>query len=306
MASECVCLCVCVVGSRTTTNCISVIIMAASSCKSVAPLRQSDFSIEHILTRAGERYSKRRKLSNEVGGCRNCCSTNSSSSSSNSSPRSVRSEEGEGDDNDNGGRLRDEPGTEADEELDEEIDVGQSVMQHPGQEAGFLPTAPSCGMPTFDWLYYTRYHPPKLPRKYLPLFSYKSEQVTPVRSMADQSLPPSHVRSFFRSSENGSSQANARTFAACTIYACPAERTGGRVQSVHLPELRGSEPARLQSRADQHAGENLVPKSARPRSARKAGSIIDNRWGGVHVHLRIAPNALYVAAATVRHCRKCG
>nr|XP_040229513.2 homeobox protein engrailed-2b [Anopheles coluzzii] len=138
--------------------------MAASSCKSVAPLRQSDFSIEHILTRAGERYSKRRKLSNEVGGCRNCCSTNSSSSSSNSSPRSVRSEEGEGDDNDNGGRLRDEPGTEADEELDEEIDVGQSVMQHPGQEAGFLPTAPSCGMPTFDWLYYTRYHPPKLPR----------------------------------------------------------------------------------------------------------------------------------------------
>ena len=166
--------------------------MAASSCKSVAPLRQSDFSIEHILTRAGERYSKRRKLSNEVGGCRNCCSTNSSS---NSSPRSVHSEEGEGDDNDNGGRLRDEPGTEADEELDEEIDVGQSVMQHPGQEAGFLPTAPSCGMPTFDWLYYTRYHPPKLPRKYLPLFSYKSEQVTPVRSMADQSLPPSHVRS---------------------------------------------------------------------------------------------------------------
>uniref|UniRef100_A0A182XK77 Homeobox domain-containing protein n=1 Tax=Anopheles quadriannulatus TaxID=34691 RepID=A0A182XK77_ANOQN len=138
--------------------------MAASSCKSVPPLRQSDFSIEHILTRAGERYSKRRKLSNEVGGCRNCCSTNSSSSSSNSSPRSVRSEEGEGDDNDNGGRLRDEPGTEADEELDEEIDVGQSVMQHPGQEAGFLPTAPSCGMPTFDWLYYTRYHPPKLPR----------------------------------------------------------------------------------------------------------------------------------------------
>uniref|UniRef100_A0A182PS44 Homeobox domain-containing protein n=1 Tax=Anopheles epiroticus TaxID=199890 RepID=A0A182PS44_9DIPT len=122
--------------------------MAASSCKSVAPLRQSDFSIEHILTRAGERYSKRRKLSNESG-CRNCCT---------SSPGSDRSDEIEGDDD--SGRLRDETGTEADEELDEEIDVGQSTRP----EGGFLPTAPSCGMPTFDWLYYTRYHPPKLPR----------------------------------------------------------------------------------------------------------------------------------------------
>uniref|UniRef100_A0A182LVQ0 Homeobox domain-containing protein n=1 Tax=Anopheles culicifacies TaxID=139723 RepID=A0A182LVQ0_9DIPT len=120
--------------------------MAASSCKSVAPLRQSDFSIEHILTRAGERYSKRRKVTNSAPNCRNCCT---------SSPGSDRSDDGE-----DVGRLRDETGTEADEELEEEIDVGHSARA----DAGFLPTAPSCSMPTFDWLYYTRYHPPKLPR----------------------------------------------------------------------------------------------------------------------------------------------
>uniref|UniRef100_A0A182NKU3 Homeobox domain-containing protein n=1 Tax=Anopheles dirus TaxID=7168 RepID=A0A182NKU3_9DIPT len=123
--------------------------MAASSCKSVAPLRQSDFSIEHILTRAGERYSKRRKLSSEAPSCRSCCT---------SSPGSEHSDGAEGDDVD---RLRDETGTEADEELEEEIDVGQAGRP----EAGFLPAVPGCGgMPTFDWLYYTRYHPPKLPR----------------------------------------------------------------------------------------------------------------------------------------------
>ncbi|XP_049287635.1 homeobox protein engrailed-2b [Anopheles funestus] len=121
--------------------------MAASSCKSVAPLRQSDFSIEHILTRAGERYSKRRKLASSPN-CRNCFTN---------SPGSDRSDEGDVDDV---GRLRDETGTEADEELDEEIDVGQTVRS----DSGFLPTAPGCSMPTFDWLYYTRYHPPKLPR----------------------------------------------------------------------------------------------------------------------------------------------
>ncbi|XP_052890309.1 homeobox protein MSH-D [Anopheles moucheti] len=121
--------------------------MAASSCKSVAPLRQSDFSIEHILTRAGERYSKRRKLTTSPN-CRTCCTN---------SPGSDRSDEGDADDV---GRMRDETGAEADEELDEEIDVGQTVRS----ESGFLPTAPGCSMPTFDWLYYTRYHPPKLPR----------------------------------------------------------------------------------------------------------------------------------------------
>uniref|UniRef100_A0A182QCH2 Homeobox domain-containing protein n=1 Tax=Anopheles farauti TaxID=69004 RepID=A0A182QCH2_9DIPT len=121
--------------------------MAASSCKSVAPLRQSDFSIEHILTRAGERYSKRRKLSSEASSCRSCCT---------SSPGSEHSDGAEGED-----RLRDETGAEADEELEEEIDVGQTGRP----DAGFMPAVPGCGgMPTFDWLYYTRYHPPKLPR----------------------------------------------------------------------------------------------------------------------------------------------
>uniref|UniRef100_A0A182W0L1 Homeobox domain-containing protein n=1 Tax=Anopheles minimus TaxID=112268 RepID=A0A182W0L1_9DIPT len=120
--------------------------MAASSCKSVAPLRQSDFSIEHILTRAGERYSKRRKVASAPN-CRNCCTN---------SPGSDRSDDG-----DDVGRLRDETGTEADEELEEEIDVGETARS----DAGFLPTGvPGCSMPTFDWLYYTRYHPPKLPR----------------------------------------------------------------------------------------------------------------------------------------------
>ncbi|XP_035900289.1 homeobox protein Hox-D1 [Anopheles stephensi] len=123
--------------------------MAASSCKSVAPLRQSDFSIEHILTRAGERYSKRRKLTASPN-CRNCCSN---------SPGSDRSEDIDG--SDEVARLHDEAGTEPDEELDEVIDVGQSVRP---SDAGFLPAVPGCNMPTFDWLYYTRYHPPKLPR----------------------------------------------------------------------------------------------------------------------------------------------
>ncbi|XP_050070839.1 homeobox protein engrailed-2b-like [Anopheles maculipalpis] len=123
--------------------------MAASSCKSVAPLRQSDFSIEHILTRAGERYSKRRKLTTSPN-CRNCCT---------SSPGSDRSDDADG--SDEVARLHDETGTEPDDDLEEVIDVGQSVR---ASDAGFLPTVPGCSMPTFDWLYYTRYHPPKLPR----------------------------------------------------------------------------------------------------------------------------------------------
>uniref|UniRef100_A0A182T0X7 Homeobox domain-containing protein n=1 Tax=Anopheles maculatus TaxID=74869 RepID=A0A182T0X7_9DIPT len=127
--------------------------MAASSCKSVAPLRQSDFSIEHILTRAGERYSKRRKLTPSPN-CRNCCT---------SSPGSDRSDEVGG--SDEVARLHDAASTEPDDELDEVIDVGQSVRS---SDAGFLPAVPGCSMPTFDWLYYTRYHPPKLPRPQKP------------------------------------------------------------------------------------------------------------------------------------------
>uniref|UniRef100_A0A182J051 Uncharacterized protein n=1 Tax=Anopheles atroparvus TaxID=41427 RepID=A0A182J051_ANOAO len=126
--------------------------MAAPSCKSVAPLRQSDFSIEHILTRAGERFERRRRQRSEGEQCRSCCT---------SSPGS----EGNSEDLDDGERA----GAEADVELDEELDVGQPAgggkQEHRATvNRGFVPTVSSCGAPAFDWLYYTRYHPPKLPR----------------------------------------------------------------------------------------------------------------------------------------------
>ncbi|XP_053671448.1 homeobox protein MSX-1-like [Anopheles nili] len=122
--------------------------MAAPGFRSVvAPLRQSDFSIEHILTRAGERYEKRRKSSTETN-CRSCCT---------SSPGSDQSDIVTGDDS--VGRLRDD-GVMDDELEEEEIDVGQTVRPDPA----FLPVVSGCRMPSFDWLYYTRYHPPKLPR----------------------------------------------------------------------------------------------------------------------------------------------
>ncbi|XP_058056092.1 homeobox protein engrailed-2b [Anopheles bellator] len=119
---------------------------SASSCKSVAPLRQSDFSIEHILTRAGERYENRRKIDQ----CHGCCADSAASD-----PDSEVT--------DSESRLRDD-GIEADEEMDQESDAGLPRKEPAVTE--FIPAVPGCGrgVPSFDWLYYTRYHPPKLPR----------------------------------------------------------------------------------------------------------------------------------------------
>ncbi|XP_058117093.1 homeobox protein MSH-D [Anopheles ziemanni] len=119
--------------------------MAASSCKSVAPLRQSDFSIEHILTRAGERFERRRRSEEEQ--CRSCY-TSSPGSEANSD---LEVEDAE--------RSR----SVARIELDDGLDVGHPA-KHATVERRFVPTGSGCGAPAFDWLYYTRYHPPKLPR----------------------------------------------------------------------------------------------------------------------------------------------
>ncbi|EAT45574.1 AAEL003158-PA, partial [Aedes aegypti] len=84
----------------------------------MAQTRQSDFSIEHILTKAGEKYEKRRRLDTFS------CSSSTSHSHSDS---------------------------------DEPLGVQKSESNH---ATGYLQNC----MPSFDWLYYTRYRPPKLPR----------------------------------------------------------------------------------------------------------------------------------------------
>ncbi|XP_050091631.1 homeobox protein engrailed-2b [Anopheles aquasalis] len=126
---------------------------SAPSCKSVAPLRQSDFSIEHILTRAGERYEKRRRIDQ----CSSCCTSSPGSDGSGSETTDGES------------RLRAEVDVEGDEELEEEIEITHSRTEAPAISRSYLPSgsASGCGtggVPSFDWLYYTRYHPPKLPR----------------------------------------------------------------------------------------------------------------------------------------------
>ncbi|XP_055617924.1 homeobox protein ceh-28 [Toxorhynchites rutilus septentrionalis] len=100
-----------------------------SGCKNMAQSRQSDFSIEHILTRAGERYEKRRKVESFS------CSSNTSQSHSDSDEQIVSEE-------------------------DEEIVVDNTPHAESVGASSYLQNC----MPSFDWLYYTRYRPPKLPR----------------------------------------------------------------------------------------------------------------------------------------------
>lgn len=102
-----------------------------SNCKNMAQLRQSDFSIEHILTKAGEKYEKRRRLDTFS------CSSNTSHSHSDSDEQIVSDDE-------------------------EEIIVDS--LQRTGSSHG-TSYLQNC-MPSFDWLYYTRYRPPKLPREF--------------------------------------------------------------------------------------------------------------------------------------------
>ncbi|XP_029707577.2 homeobox protein MSX-1 [Aedes albopictus] len=101
-----------------------------SDCKNMAQTRQSDFSIEHILTKAGEKYEKRRRLDTFS------CSSNTSSHSHSDSDEPLGSEE------------------------DEEIVVDNVQKSGCNHTTGYLQNC----VPSFDWLYYTRYRPPKLPR----------------------------------------------------------------------------------------------------------------------------------------------
>ncbi|XP_053698831.1 homeobox expressed in ES cells 1-B [Sabethes cyaneus] len=97
----------------------------------MAQSKQSDFSIEHILTKAGEKYNKRQNENAEVP---HSCSSNNSQSYSDSEDSSI-SEEGE-------------------------IVVDGFHQAETVNSANYLQNC----MPSFDWLYYTRYRPPKLPR----------------------------------------------------------------------------------------------------------------------------------------------
>ncbi|XP_058811415.1 homeobox protein MSX-1 [Topomyia yanbarensis] len=107
----------------------------SSECASMAQSRQSDFSIEHILTKAGDKYNRKRRRIEETFSC----SSNTSQSHSDS----------------------DEPGVS---EEDEQIVVDSLDRADSAHQASYLQNC----MPSFDWLYYTRYRPPKLPRPQKP------------------------------------------------------------------------------------------------------------------------------------------
>lgn len=114
-----------------------------SNCKNMAQTRQSDFSIEHILTKAGEKYEKRRRLDTFS------CLSNTSSHSHSDSDEPLGSEE------------------------DEEIVVDNVQKSGCNHTTGYLQNC----VPSFDWLYYTRYRPPKLPRElffYFTVYKYKA------------------------------------------------------------------------------------------------------------------------------------
>lgn len=103
-----------------------------SDCADMAQSKQSDFSIEHILTKAGEKYNKRKNENTEIA---HSCSSNNSHYSD--SEEALVSEE-------------------------DEIVVDSLHHAETVNSANYLQNC----MPSFDWLYYTRYRPPKLPRMY--------------------------------------------------------------------------------------------------------------------------------------------
>ncbi|XP_055587943.1 homeobox protein ceh-2-like [Uranotaenia lowii] len=130
--------------------------------------KQSDFSIEHILTKAGEKYERKRaRFFPLQPDSYSCSSTNTSSHSDSQS---------------------DQDELMVSEEDDEEIVVDclsqsrhhylssdqmpRDQFRQQLQTDGLVGVAGSGAterylqncVPSFDWLYYTRYRPPKLPR----------------------------------------------------------------------------------------------------------------------------------------------
>lgn len=116
----------------------------------------SDFSIEHILTRAGERFRKRRKLSSEdeCFGVRSSTSYCHSESPSHSDDSEAR-----------GGSSEEDEEIVVEDRRTPRISVGApEVDRNTAASATTSSYLQNC-MPSFDWLYYTRYRPPKLPRE---------------------------------------------------------------------------------------------------------------------------------------------
>ncbi|XP_001845296.2 homeobox protein engrailed-like ceh-16 [Culex quinquefasciatus] len=127
---------------------------------SPATTTSSDFSIEHILTRAGERYRKRRKLSSEdesfgVRSSTSYCHSESPSHSDDSEARGGSSEE----DEEIVVEDRRTPRVSV-AALGGEPEVDRNTTASATTTSSYLQNC----MPSFDWLYYTRYRPPKLPR----------------------------------------------------------------------------------------------------------------------------------------------
>lgn len=159
----------------------------------------SDFSIDHILNRAGDRFVRSRKC--------DAYETNSSGSSGDES---------------NGceGFYR----------------------------GGYVESERFMEIPAFDWLNYTRYNMPRLPRK--------SPKCSP-ETFVSLTNRPNPIRP-----DKRSSKANARSPPKNPLHAIPAQRTRKRLHVSDLLEHRGRQQARQTSRPHRRSSENLVPESS--------------------------------------------